>query len=193
MVKKSKRAKTPVKKSAKTQQRKSLKIDQPILPTKKRGESPLAHLTLIHVRLIGVQAKLDIREGQIPDKANVQAQVGVGSGADNTIHVDAVMRILGRPQDAGDDEASSIEMNIHYQCVYRPEGVSAESLKNKAEELATPAMLVMWPHIRELVMSITGRMAIPPLILPMFTVGATDGGKGASVRMEDIRVKNGKG
>jgi preprotein translocase subunit SecB len=184
--------KSPAKKRVKTQKRKRLHIDQPVMPTDGLGDSPLSHLTLIHVRLVGVQANLDIREGKIPDKATIQAKVGVGQAADDTIHVDAAMNIVGRPSDATDDETSSIVINLHYQCVYRAEGVPADSFRDRAAELATPAMLIMWPHIRELVQSITGRMAIPPLLLPMFVVGSPGKGKGVSVRMEGVNLTDSK-
>jgi hypothetical protein len=178
--------KTP-KKSAK--QKGTLTIKQAILPATDAADSPLADLTLIHVRLIGLTTQLEIKGGKVPDKASIQAQVGVGYSPDNTVHVDAIIQLVGRPGDAAEGEdCSALVMTIHYQCVYRPEEKSAESFQDKAEEIARPAMLVMWPQIRELVQSISFRMSIPPLILPMFMAGPPGKGKGVAVRFEDVNL-----
>jgi hypothetical protein len=178
------------KKTLPRSKRKPIDIRQPVLPLKDGEDNPLQHLTLIGVRLISVQANVDIRGEGVPDRGKIQAQVSIGQSQQDNIHVDGRVRVLGKPKDAPDDEdSSSVSIDLHYQCVYRPEGVSAESLKDQAEKLAIPGMLVMWPHFRELVMSLTGRMGIPSLILPMFAVGPVGTGKGISMRLEDVTAK----
>lgn len=129
-------------------------------------EGPLSdYLLLRHVRLLDVEASLDIKEGRIPQEAQLQLNLSVGSASDDTIHVDGVLSVDAHPKDASEDEASRLTLRMRYQCEYDV-SASLEEIEHRSEELVTPAMSVMWPYFRELLQSLVGRMGLPPFTLP---------------------------
>jgi hypothetical protein len=126
-------------------------------------------LELIHVRLINLQAELEIKGGQMPDEAHTQTTFGIGPAGDSMLHVNGFLTVLGIPKDAP-ESGSVMKLNAVYQCVYRITEGTAEDFKPHAEAICATGGLVMYPHMRELVQTITSRMSIIPYILPMYVL-----------------------
>lgn len=132
------------------------------------------YLELASVRLIDLQAKLNIPSGKaVPPKSKIESTVSVGVAPDQpNVLVDAYLQVGSEPE-FGD--ASTLTIQIHLQCVYAIKGARADELKNGGSALATTGMLIMWPHFRELVQSLTSRMGLLPVTLPMFLAKPTAG------------------
>lgn len=147
------------------------------------------HLHLRHIRLIDLVSHLEIRDGKIPSFAAIESAATVGQSPDGRLIVDMTLNLKGRPADA-EAESSSVVIDVHYQCVYDIADAEANQFKPFAAEIAKVGMLILWPHVRELVQSVTSRMSLPAFVLPVFS--PSDRGEGeASVREIRIR-KNGK-
>ena len=147
------------------------------------------HLRLTQVRLISVHSDLAIHDGEMPTQARITATANVGiSKNKKNVHVNCFLDIDVQPENGG-EKSSCLAIHIAYQCIYEilddvivatPEGVAAFS-----QPLSQTGMLIVWPHFRELVQSIMGRMAIPPVVLPFFTRGKT----GANIGGVEIELK----
>jgi hypothetical protein len=128
------------------------------------------HLKLNSVRLVTLDAKLDIKDGKVPVHAKIQALPKCGPTADGKKMLAILeVEIVGRPEGAGDDDdCSTVRIKANYQCVYEIVGVKADDIAPHAVAVANTGMLVIWPYLRELANSISTKMAIPPIVLPMF-------------------------
>jgi preprotein translocase subunit SecB len=126
------------------------------------------HLKLKHVRLIDLQSHLTMRGGKVPNRAKIDCSATVGPSSDGHVHVNAVLDVEGRPAEGGE---SVVNIKIHYQCVYSVIDAKLEQFAEHASEIATVGMLVLWPYFRELVQSLTSRMAIRAFTLPILAPG----------------------
>jgi len=122
------------------------------------------------VRLIDLHSHLEMRGGKVPSQAKFSFGASVGKSPDNNVNIDTTLILEGRPEGDGEAEDSSIvSIKVHYQCVFEIiEGTFDDVLKFD-DEVAKIGMFVAWPYFRELVQSITSRMAIPAFTMPMFT------------------------
>jgi hypothetical protein len=158
----------------------------PKKPTKTRAQesSVFEHLTLKNVRLIELNTQLNVKDGKLPNKPVMESHVTVGpsQSSEPTILVDGFLKLEAHPE-GGDEDSSTLIIQIHYQCVYGVVDGKAEDYSDKSNQLAAGGMFVMWPHFRELIHSLTGRMTIPPIVIPMFTAGPAGKGKGNRVTL----------
>jgi hypothetical protein len=130
------------------------------------------HLKLLHVRLLNLQANVAIQGGKTPDKAQIESGANLGIGTDGkNLHVNSVINILGRP-DLESTDGSELQIHIEYQVVYQMLDIEPNEVLKFPQPLVRAGMLVIWPNFRETVLSITAKMGIPPLVLPMFVSGA---------------------
>jgi preprotein translocase subunit SecB len=134
-------------------------------------------LQLRNIRLISLVSNLQIHNGKLPTVASLESTASVGPAPDGNLHVNMTLTLTGRPSDAAaDDDASLVKIEVHYQCIYEVVEGGPEQFEKDASIIAKVGMLVLWPHIRELVQSVTSRMAIPPFILPIFAPGGKGDG-----------------
>jgi hypothetical protein len=137
-----------------------------------KPDDVFGHLSIKHVRLVNVHAQLRITDGKVPTKAEVGSQTTIGPTGDKAaLHADTIVSLTGYPQDGPVDDGSRLEIVAHYQVVYIPEGFPVEAYLPHAELIAKNGILVAWPHLRELIQSLTSRMDIPQITLPFYTVG----------------------
>jgi len=145
------------------------------------AQNVFEHLRLVMVRLVDLNAKLDVRDSAPPSqKTKLTTSVSIGP-ADNQpfLLVDGNVVIESL---ADDDSPSGATVSVHLQAVFGLEGAKAEELEHGADAIAASGMLVMWPHFREIVQSTTSRMGMPAVVLPMFA--AASGG----TRREAIKI-----
>jgi preprotein translocase subunit SecB len=130
----------------------------------------IQHLQLKHIRLIDLQSHLGIRDGKLPNKAKIECSANVGPSSDGHIHANALLEIEGRPADGGE---SVVQIKAHYQCVYSIIDANLEQFSEHAGEIAKLGIWVLWPFFRELVQSITSKMELPTITLPVLVAGGT--------------------
>jgi hypothetical protein len=155
--------------------------------TKPRSDdfNVLEHLTLKNVRLIEVTAKLEVVDGKLPNKSAIESNVTIGpSEAKGIILVDGFVKITGHPANSP-DSSSILLISTHFQCVYRPESLAVEDCEKQLQVIAQAGMVIMWPHFREVIQSISGRMGLTPIVLPMFLSKAKGDGKGRHITLSE--------
>ena len=134
--------------------------------------SSLESVLLKTIRLVDLNTKLEIIDHKMPSEAKIQSTATVGPTPDNaSIIVDAYVFVEAHPQGEGEG-SSALMLQVHYQCIFEPQGVPADSLSSIGEQLTKTGVLVMWPYFRELVHMITARMGIQPFVLPLVAAGA---------------------
>lgn len=146
------------------------KTSAPRVPRRQLSpETVFNHLRLNAVRLISVDANLFIRDGKAPVEAQIKAMPSAGATPDGKrINANVMIEVVGKPAGETSDDCSTVKINAHYQCVYNVENAAIEDITPHGVVIANTAMLVAWPYLRELCSSLTTRMAIPPITLPMY-------------------------
>jgi preprotein translocase subunit SecB len=131
------------------------------------------HLKLLHVRLTNLQANLEIRGGKNPSKAKIESGANVGiSTNEKNLHINSVIDILGRPGwEEHDDDGSRLQIHLEYQVVFQILNIPPREFLKFPNPLITAGMLMVWPHFRETVLSLTAKMGMPPFVLPTFVSG----------------------
>lgn len=153
-------------------------------PSPETKESVFENLTLKGIRLIKVQSELQITDGKVPIETEVEMKGSCGPSADmKAILVDGFVATISRPKEPGENP-SILRIQVHYQAVYHTaENVEVESFAPRAEELCTFGMMAMWPYIRELIQSISLRMTVPAITLPIILTGPVSYGTGNNMRI----------
>lgn len=124
-------------------------------------------LKLRHVRLVGLNTSVFITGSRTPDHAEITAQTGMGPTPDGkNLNINLEIKVEARPKGLKDD-CSLLLVDAKYQCVFSLEGIKFDSLIPLSEPLCEVGMRVAWPYVRELVQTITARMSIPPVIMPI--------------------------
>src|SRR5262249_32615994 len=103
------------------------------------------HLSLANVRLLGLNAKLEVVDGNLPTVPNIESSVTIGpSEGEDRLLVDGTLKIDARPADLP-KSLSRMSIEVHLQCVYKVEQPIG-NLEKHARLLAQGGMYVMWPH-----------------------------------------------
>jgi hypothetical protein len=153
-------------------------------------ENVFEFLKLEHLRLINQSSELSIAGPKLPVKAEIEARSGVGvSHNKKNIHVNVILDVTARPEeDEGADVGkgtSLLKFHIQYQCVFVLNGATPDEILEHVNKLANVGTLMVWPHLREMIQYLCGRMQLPALILPMFVTTA----KGSSIGGTKIELQ----
>jgi hypothetical protein len=161
-----------------------------------RVEKVFEHLTLTSVRLVNVTADLRILDGKVPNHAEISAVPNAGVSNDGTtVHGNVMLTVTGKPMGAVDGEdCSTVKIQAQYQCVYTPVDVAADQFMPHREAIANGIMFVVWPYLRELCYSLTGKMGIPPITMPLLALPhvTSEGFKEVARELAELREKTQK-
>jgi len=132
-------------------------------------EKVFEFLKLTSVRLVSVTARLDIVGGKIPVHAQIKASPGAGVSQDgDRILGNVELEAIGKPEgEEQSGDCSTVRINAHYQCIYAVHDAEMDDIIPHIEVVANTVMYVAWPYLRELCNSLTNKMGIPPITLPM--------------------------
>jgi hypothetical protein len=145
--------------------------------------SVFENLSLRNIRLVGLNADLQITGGSLPTKTEIKTTVSVGPSPDGRILVDGYVITETTPPEPGDNP-SKLLLQAHYQCIYAvAEGKRLEDFAPFGKEMCFVGMHAMWPYFRELIQSISTRTGLPPVVLPVFLGSSSGSGAGANVTL----------
>src|SRR5436190_13578499 len=148
---------------------------------KESERNPFLHLALMAVRLIDLTAKLEIKGGKLPENPKLETHISVGPSLEpGKILVDSTLSLDAK---SSEDE-STLKIVVHFQCIYHAEGIEVSELESVGNVIGKGALLIMWPHFREVIQSITSKMAIKPIVLPMFLTDAPGAGSGTGLTIQ---------
>lgn len=137
------------------------------------------HVELKFIRLLELKTKLRIANRDIPKFANVSMEANAGPSSEgDAINANVSVKVIGYPEGGSvedNPESSRLTFDIHYQCGFTIIDATAEEIKPHAQALVDQAILMVWPNIRETVQSLSAKMSIPSLTIPMILRGVTTG------------------
>lgn len=135
------------------------------------AENLFDFLSLRNVRLLSIDAKVQLVSDELPPKPTVSLEAGAGISPDNQLHVNSSLGVAAGSPDA---DSSYFGINAIYQCVYSVEGIDPQQIAEASEvneALVSNGVFVAWPYFRDLVQSTTTRMGLPPVVIPVFSTG----------------------
>jgi preprotein translocase subunit SecB len=139
----------------------------------------LPKLHLKGIRLIGVNSVVSIRKNEHPTEASIKTSATVGGADDPSVIFVEILLDVDAKAPSGGDDCSTLKLVAHYQCIYNVAKGERDRLASFAETIADVGVRVAWPYLREFVHSLTIRMGLSPITLPLIGMDEEAAGKPA--------------
>jgi preprotein translocase subunit SecB len=152
-----------------TNKKKTAKTGRRKVASNVRADNVFEYLKLTNVRLVSLSTELVLHAGKLPVHAKIRAKPNAGISSDGThLNGNVELEVISKPDGEEDvEDTSTATIKAHYQCVYEIHGATSGEIAPHGEIIANTVMYVAWPYLRELCNSLTNKMGLPPVTLPM--------------------------
>lgn len=131
-------------------------------------------LSIRQVQLVDCEAKQSLREGKLPRQTKIQIQCSSAYDDEKkTVVVDLDFTLVAHYKDSSPDD-TPLQIRAKYQLIYmtkKAEKFTPEQLGGFTQLSATSDV---WPYWREFIQSMTTRMGLPPLTVPLFSSSSVE-------------------
>ncbi|REJ74964.1 MAG: hypothetical protein DWQ45_03565 [Planctomycetota bacterium] len=124
-------------------------------------------LELRSVRLLDVVANVHVEGKKLPSgKTEIRVESGWGINTDEEVLLaNVTLLIEGSPPDGG----STMSAVVTYQAIFDLESIPdrRKTPQDEIDSVQDLAIRIVWPYLREFAQSLTARMGLPPMGLPL--------------------------
>jgi preprotein translocase subunit SecB len=123
------------------------------------------------IRLLHCETAQMLRDGDLPDSLdNSIESEGTFVKRHNAIVMLHRLRVIGKYKSKSTSDEPPLLIEAVYRAQYQLTGKHEVSQRDLAAFAQTISLLHVWPYWRELVQSMTTRMGLPPLTIPLFKI-----------------------
>ena len=143
-----------------------------------RGLPVSRRVQIIDVELIETSAHRRLTRGSLPDQLEISVDPHVSvEDESRNILVDVDFRLDARYADENAPQ-EPLQIRAVFRLTYRADSLEGLHNENYSAFGETNGVYSAWPYWREYVQSVTGRMGLPGLVIPVFRLGT--GGKASA-------------
>jgi len=145
---------------------------------KRRKKSPkrssaeksfISRIKLRSIRLVESSTELHIVDNAIPQKMRIGVSMAAAMRADGMF---AVLVNTEVNAEALKNKESHLKIHSKFECLYETDTVPSEG---EARGACGVAVMAMWPYIREFTATVSGRMGLNQLVLPIARINRETG------------------